>query len=140
MEFKTQYMRLIISQFLSLDRVWEVYMCVCMPLCEYPPCITLALISQNSGLSPTHVPFSTYSDSDTHSRQPFYKPTPLTLLGLWYSATGYPHVQILPLFHSACNCPHRAAHFGAWMPSSSCLASDLLHKSASSMWISTSLD
>ena len=127
-----------------------VYMCVrvcarvcphvCVHVCVCPPCITLALISQNSGLSPTHVPFSTYSDSDTHSRQPFYKPTPLTLLGLWYSATGYPHVQILPLFHSACNCPHRAAHFGAWMPSSSCLASDLLHKSASSMWISTSLD
>ena len=82
MEFRIQYMRLIISQFLSLDRVWEVYMCMCMPLCEYPPCIILALIAQNSGLSPTHVPFSTYSDSDTHSRQPFYKPTPLTLLGL----------------------------------------------------------
>ena len=140
MEFRIQYMRLIISQILSLHRVWEVYMCMCMPLCEYPPCIALALISQNSGLSPTHVPFSTYSDSDTHSRQPFYKPTPLTLLGLWYSAMRYPHVQLLPLFHSASNCPHRAAHFHAWMPSSSCLASDLLHKSASSMWISTSLD
>ena len=140
MEFRIQYMRLIISQFLSLDRVWEVYMCMCMPLCEYPPCIILALIAQNSGLSPTHVPFSTYSDSDTHSRQPFYKPTPLTLLGLWYSAIRYPHVQLLPLFHSASNCPHRAAHFHAWMPSSSCLASDFLHKSASSMWISTSLD
>ena len=111
-----------------------------MPLCEYPPCITLALISQNSGLSSTHVTFSTYSDSDTHSRQPFYKHAPFILLGLWYSEIGYPHVQILFLFHSASNYPHRASHFHAWMPSFSCLASDFLHKSLSSMWISTSLD
>ena len=85
------------------------------------------------------MPFSTYSDSDTHFRQLFYKHTPLTLLGLWYSARGYPHVQIPSLFHSASNCPHRAAHFHAWMPFSPWLASDFLHKYASSMWISTSL-
>ena len=81
------------------------------------------------------MPISTYSDSDTHSKQRFCKHTPPTLLGLWYAAMQYPHVQILPLFHSAYNCPHRAAHFHAWMPSSSCLASDFLHTSASSMWI-----
>ena len=86
------------------------------------------------------ISLSTYSDSDTHSRQPLYKHTPLTLLGLWYSAMGYPHVQILSLFHSASNCTQRAAHFHAWMPFSSCMASDSLHKSASSMWISASLD
>ena len=108
MEFRIQYMRLIISQFLSLDRVWEAYMCMCMPLCEYPPCITLALISQNSGLSPTHVPFSTYSDSDTHFRQPFYKHTPLTLLGLWYSVMGYP-----PMFrYSPCSTQPLTTHTG----------------------------
>ena len=70
----------------------------------------------------------------------FYKHTLLTLLGIWYSAMGYPHVQILSLFHSASNCTQRAAHFHAWMPFSSCMASDSLHKSASSMWISASLD
>ena len=89
---------------------------------------------------PTWMPFSTYSGYDTHSRQPFHKHTPLILLGLWYSALAYPHVQILFLFHSASNCPHRAAHFHAWMPSSPCLASDFLHKSASSLWIYSSLN
>ena len=54
------------------------------------------------------MPFSTYSDSDTHSRQCFYEHTPFTLLGLWYSALGHPHMQILYLFNSASNCPHGA--------------------------------
>ena len=83
---------------------------------------------------------STYSNSDTNSRKPFYKHTPLILFGLWYSAMGYPHVQMLPLFHLVSNCPHRATHFHAWMPSSPSLGSDLLHKSASSKGIYASLD
>ena len=52
--------------------------------------------------------FSTYSDSDTHFRQPFYKHTPLTLLGLWYSVMGYP-----PMFrYSPCSTQPLTAHTG----------------------------
>ena len=114
-------------------------MCVCMPLCVNPPCIALTLMSQNSELSPTHVNVFCNIFRLPPSRQLFYKHTPLTLLGIWYSAMGYPHVQILPLFHSASNCPHRTAHFHAWMPSSPWLASAFLHRSVYPKWISTSL-
>ena len=109
---------------------------LCMPLCVYPPRITLALISQNSGLSPTHVPFSTYSDSGTNSRQLFYTYAPFTLLGFWYLALGHP---VLPMFHSASNCPDRAAPLPCPSPFAWPLAF-YTHKSASSMWISDSLD
>ena len=58
MEFRIQYMRSVCTHYFPvplIDRVWEVYMCVCMPVCVYPPNITQALISKNAGLSPTHV-------------------------------------------------------------------------------------
>ena len=77
------------------------------------------------------MPFSTYSGSDIHSRKHFYKCSPFTLLGLWYSTLAHPHVQILFLFHSTSNCPPRPAPapgvdalltlFGLWLSAQICL-------------------
>ena len=48
---------LIISRFFSLDTVWEVYMCMCTPLCVciLPMCVYQVLIAQNVGFFPTHM-------------------------------------------------------------------------------------
>ena len=145
MEIRIQYMRHVCTHYFPVPVIGQslgnVNVCVCMPLCVYPPCIALALMSQNSQLSPTHVNAFLNIFRLWHPlQQLFYKHAPLTLLGLWYYAVGYPQVQILSLFHSASNCPHSSAHFHAWMPTSPWLASDFLHKSASPMLISASLD
>ena len=70
---------------------------------------------------------------------PFISILPLSCLGFdtlhWHT----------PMFrYSPCSQPLTAhtdlPHLHPWMPSSPCLASDFLHKSASSLWISSSLD
>ena len=59
MKIRIQYMRLVCTHYFPVPDIGQslgsVHVCVCMPLCVYPPCIALALISQNSELSPIHV-------------------------------------------------------------------------------------
>lgn len=87
----------------------------------------------NSELSPTHVECLS-QHIQTLTPTPgncFINLLPLPCLGFDTCKGGTPHVQIPSLFHQPLDCPHRAAQFYAWMPTSPSLAFDFLHKSAS---------
>ena len=143
MEFRIQYMRPVCTHYFPVPVIGQnlgiVHVCVHAFVCES------SLHSSDSDVTKFWIVPNPCECLLQHIQiliptpGNFYKHTLLTLLGIWYSAMGYPHVQILPLFHSASNCPHRAANFHAWMPSSPWLASAFLHKSAYPMWISTFL-
>ena len=86
------------------------------------------------------MPLSLCSDSDTNSRQPLYKYVPLFFLGFYTLHWDTPLCS-----YSPCSTQPLTAHTG--LPTSMhvcplppCLASDFLHKSASSLWISSSPD
>ena len=145
MEFRIQYMRLVCIHYFPVLVIEQSLGCVHVCFLAFV-CVSslhnscsdirkLWIVPNPCGCLPQHIQTLTPTPG-IH----FINIPPLILLGLWYSAVGYPHVQILPLFHLASNCPNRAALFHAWMPSSPCLASDFLHKSASSKWIYASLD
>ena len=116
------------------------WMCMCIPLCVYPLQIAVSDITKCWIVPNLFECLSQHIQALTPTPgSPFISVLSLSCLGFdtlhWHT----------PMFrYSPCSQPLTAhtdlPHLHPWMPSSPCLASDFLHKSASSLWISSSLD
>ena len=86
MEFRIQYMRLVCIHYFPVLVIEQslgcVHVCFLAFVCVSSLHSSCSDIRKLDCPQPMWMPASTYSDSDTHSRHPFYKHTPLILLGL----------------------------------------------------------